>query len=176
MPNIAALTAKHNSKILKAANPPVQDNVRCNCNDLTTCPLPGKCQIQNVVYQAITSTTSGETKSYVGVASNFKARYYNHTSSFRHSDKRKKTKLSEYIWTHKDKNCGEMPQLKWNIIGKAPRYSPVTNVCQLCLAEKYVILFKPELAQLNSRNELFSSCRHKNSILLIPKENPLDGG
>ena len=108
LPNMAALTAKHNAKVLKTANPPAQNIIKCNCRDPTTCPLPGKCQVDNIVYQAMATTIRGETRCYVGVASNFKARYYNHTSSFRHSDKRKKTKLSEFIWAHKDQNCGEM--------------------------------------------------------------------
>ena len=55
----------------------------------TECPLDGKCLQQNVVYQA-TITTDAATESYVGLARNFKERYRNHQSSFRHTSKKKK--------------------------------------------------------------------------------------
>ena len=40
------------------------------------------------------------------------------------------------------------------------------NRCNLCLWEKYFIICKPELAALNKRNELVSSCRHAKKFLL----------
>ena len=54
-----------------------------------------------MVYQA-TVTTDGATESYVGLATNFKERYWNHKSSFRLRNKRNETELSKYIWTLKD--------------------------------------------------------------------------
>ena len=47
----------------------------------------------------------------------------------------------------------------------AKPFSPVTNVCNLCTKEKYSIIFKPELATLNSRNEINTNCRHKKLML-----------
>ena len=44
------------------------------------------------------------------------------------------------------------------------------TVCTICNLEKVVILFRPELADINSKSELYSNCRHKQSILLVPKE------
>ena len=38
--------------------------------------------------------------------------------------------------------------------------------CNLCLWEKYLIICRPELATLNRRNELVSSCRHVRKYLL----------
>ena len=38
--------------------------------------------------------------------------------------------------------------------------------CNLCLKEKFLIICRPELSTLNKRNELVSSCRHRNKALL----------
>ena len=38
--------------------------------------------------------------------------------------------------------------------------------CNLCLKEKLLIICRPELSTLNKRNELVSSCRHRNKTLL----------
>ena len=38
-----------------------------------------------------------------------------------------------------------------------------------CTTEKKIIIFKPELSSLNSRNELGAHCRHKKSRLLLKK-------
>ena len=38
--------------------------------------------------------------------------------------------------------------------------------CNLCLKEKFLIICPPELSTLNKRNELVSSCRHRNKALL----------
>ena len=61
------------------------------------CPLEGKCLQTNVIYQA-TVTTETATETYVGLATNFKERYRNHKTSFRHSTRRNETELSKYVW------------------------------------------------------------------------------
>ena len=38
--------------------------------------------------------------------------------------------------------------------------------CNLCLKEKFLIICRPELSTLNKRNELVSSCLHRNKALL----------
>ena len=68
----------------------------CNCRKKEQCPLEGQYLKNNTVYQAtVTSNTTTET--YVGLATNFKERYRNHTSSFRNHKKKNKTELSKYI-------------------------------------------------------------------------------
>ena len=63
------------------------------CFKKPECPLEGKCLQTNVVYQAtVTSETTNE--SYVGLATNFKDRYRNHLTSFRHANRRNETELS----------------------------------------------------------------------------------
>ena len=75
-------------------------------------------------------------------------------------DKRKKnaTHLSRYIWTLNEKNIGY--DLKWRILARANSYSNTNKRCNLCIAEKYFIICKPQLCSLSSRNELVNTCRH----------------
>ena len=54
--------------------------------------------------------------------------------------------------------------LTWKIIAKTKPFTPYNHTrrsCQLCLKEKYYIMFRPEGASLNSRNEIFATCRHR---------------
>ena len=135
----------------------------CNCRKKDECPLDGKCLTQNVVYQATVSTQTS-TESYVGLATNFKERYRNHTASFRQQSKRNETELSKHIWTLKDKN--KPFTVKWRIIKQCRSYNNITNKCNLCLFEKFIIICKKNLCSLNKRNELASSCPHRNRYLL----------
>ena len=48
----------------------------------------------------------------------------------------------------------------------ARSYSNVMKKCNLCLWEKYYIICRPDLATLNNRNELVTSCRHAKKFLL----------
>ena len=56
--------------------------------------------------------------------------------------------------------------IKWRTLKRAKPYNPASKSCNLCLLEKYFIIFKPEMTSLNKRNELVSSCRHANKFLL----------
>ena len=94
-----------------------------------------------------------------------KKRFYNYNSDFSKVSRRFNTTLSAHLWTLKDSNTKS--DLTWKIIGSAPPFSPVTGTCQLCTSEKYKILFNPEICSLNSRNELFTHCRHKEALLLV---------
>ena len=57
--------------------------------------------------------------------------------------------------------------MSWKMIDRGKSYSCVTEVCQLCVKEAFYILFKPDLAQLNHRSEIFSPCLHKKTALLV---------
>lgn len=125
--------------------------------------LDEKCLTQNVVYQA-TASTQSSSETYVGLATNFKERYRNHTASFRHQSKRNDTELSKHIWALKDNN--KPFDIKWRIIKQCRPYSNVSNKCNLCLFEKFIIICRKNLCSLNKRNELASSCPHRNRYLL----------
>ena len=69
------------------------------------------------------------------------------------------TALSHYTWHLKDNNI--QFNTKWSILSKANTFNPTTKKCRLCLKEVYYILYKPETASLNSRNEVFGWCKHR---------------
>ena len=72
--------------------------------------------------------------------------------------------LSKHIWNLRDNDIEH--SLSWRIITKAQPYSSTNKRCNLCLKEKLLIIRHPHLSSLNKRNELVSSCRHRNKALL----------
>ena len=140
----------HNSKVLKPE--PVEGGELCNCTPRANCPLGNKCLLHNVI-------------GYVGLASTtFKKRLYRHKSNFEKEKEKNDTTLSAHIWKIKER--GSSYSLKWKILDRGQVFNPATKTCQLCTKEKFFIIFKPELATLNSRNELGAHCRHKKLTLI----------
>ena len=105
------------------------------------------------------------TDSYVGLTENsFKDRWTKHKSSFRTRNPKNASGLSRYIWNLEDQNI--QYELEWKIISRAKPYDPASGVCRLCVREKYFIIFQPNMATINSRNEIAGPCLHKASRLL----------
>ena len=119
-----------------------------------------------MIYQCVVKNkVDGSQISYNGLSETmFKTRYSSHKNSFLYPDKRHSTKLSDHIWNLKDNNCNF--ELSWKILAKSNSYSPTTKTCNLCNLEIYFILFKPTLANLNKRNEIMSTCRHRDKFKL----------
>ena len=131
-------------------------------------PPSWKFQTDNVVYRATVSTDNA-TETYVGLtAGELKTRYQKHKSDFNNTSDKNATTLSTYIWKLKEEN--KAYQVNFEIVGRAAPFSAVSGRCNLCVREKYEIIFNPEKATLNSRNELFSTCRHKWAALLVKKK------
>ena len=130
---------------------------------------------KNVIYQATVTKPNQDTENYVGLTStNFKARLAVHKNSFKDPESCQ-TSLSKHIFELE--NLGIEPLVTWKIIDRGKPFSPTAGVCQLCLKEKFYILYKPSMASLNSRNEIFNSCRHKRSKLLFkPKRKTKSPG
>merc|ERR1712208_41534 len=102
---------------------------------------------------------------YTGLTGDsFKKRWTQHNGDFRHN--RKTTTLSTYI--SKLKEEGKQFTVKWEIMDRAPVFNPVTRKCRLCLKEIFYILFRPDSASLNRRNELFNTCRYR-TLVKTPK-------
>ena len=161
MPNMKTIISSRNKKLLSDCNQSRNStqtlDKECNCRKKDQCPLEGKCLTSNVVYQA-TVTTETSTHSYVGLATNFKERYRDHTSSS--NIKTRDTRL----------NYQSTPfNLKWKIIKQCKPYNNITKKCNLCLFEKYIIICKKDLCSLNKRNELASSCPPQKQI---PPQEP----
>ena len=166
MSNLKAKINQHNSKILKHSNEP-NNNHGCNCNGrMGPCPLQGKCLTPSVVYKAEVVDQDSKVESYTGLTSRtFKERFYEHRGSMNNVDSDHSTTLSSHIW--RLKNSNKSFNIKWNIVAKAKEFNPKTKKCNLCLKEKFCIMFQPNGATLNSRSEVFSTCRHRLKKLLI---------
>ena len=159
---LSAVMIKYNSSIINKENNKTPDT--CNCRKKEERPLPGKCTIQNVIYEAKVTTENDE-KIYIGLtATPFKTRYLSHKSSFNNRDKINQTELSKHIWKLKD--AGTPYNITWTIKRRAQPYSPGSKKCSLCLLEKYFIITADRKNTLNSRSELVSTCRHKKKHLL----------
>ena len=170
MQNMGQQVARHNKKVLQAyledRYPGISENVRCSCNNINrpNCPMPGMCEIRNVIYKCtVTRADNGHVETYTGVAKNFKVRYNGHKTSLRHRGE-KQTTLSSYIWSLRDE--GVQFDMKWSVIDRGPAFNPLNYVCRLCTIEKYHILFNRQGATLNQRSEFFSKCWHKEPQLL----------
>ena len=169
MPNFATIIAGHNAKVV-ADTLPVQrpHNSNCNCRGGTEkCPVDGaRCKDASVIYQAGVTAVGKRKEGYVGMsAPSFKLRFNNHTDNFKYSSKRQRTRLAGYI--HQLKDEGLEYEIEWQFLAKAPTFKPSTKVCRLCVSEKYHIMHsRDDLASLNKRKEFFSTCLHKEKLLL----------
>ena len=136
---MAAIISSHNKKLLNTNQVEQQNNIpKCNCRSKPHCPLNGCCREPTVIYKA-TITSVNPTKRYIGCTENeFKTRFYNHTQSLRHREKRNATDLSKAFWQAKD--FGHNPTIQWPIADRATAYLPGTRYCNLCLTEKHTNL------------------------------------
>ena len=167
MPNIGSVISQHNKALLSRANQNSPSTTKtCNCHNKDVCPLAGKCLTKSLVYQATVKREDNmKQETYIGLTENsFKSRHSNHVISFRNANKKHATELSKYISQLKDLNV--QYSISWKIIKQCKPYSKNTKRCNLCLHEKFLIICHPELSTLNSRNELFSTCRHRRKNFL----------
>ena len=165
-PNIGTAISAHNSKLLEP--PKNNEQKTCNCENEDDCPVQGNCLEKEVIYRATVTEENGEKHTYTGLTANrFKDRWGGHNYTFS-NDQANQTTLSSL--THELKNHDINFEIKWELIDKAKPFNPVTGICALCTREKYLIAFDPKGATLNKRSELYSSCRHKEKMLLIKKK------
>ena len=170
--NMAQMVTKHNTKIMNKfqnTTPNPKPTKECNCSKSNLpCVMGGKCVPGNVIYKgAVTRQDTGETEFYTGLSEpSWKLRWNNHKANFKTDTKANRTAtcLSKHVWKLKDKNIKY--SMNFEQLAQAPSFNPVSNTCRLCLTEKYFIMFKPEGATINHRDEFFSSCRHKTKHLL----------
>ena len=85
-------------------------------------------------------------------------------TDFRYTEKRTHTALAGHIWDLKDK--GIQFTVEWKFLKQVASYSPTSEKCNLCLTEKYFIIFERDGATLNQRSEFTSACRHRAKFLL----------
>ena len=119
-----------------------------------------------MVYGAtVTDESTGDKETYTGLTEGrFKTRFNSHAGNFRNRNQQHKTTLSTHVWKLKD--MGRPYRVTWTILARARGFNTSTGVCRLCLVEKFFIMFHRETASLNSRREIYSSCRHRRGKLL----------
>ena len=168
MPNMSAMVKSHNNSVKRKSgnNDGQPKERRCNCRDKAQCPMDGNCQISSIVYKATVQITGEDRqKEYIGLTEpEFKKRYGNHLTSFRHERHEKSTELSKCVWNMKRQNSEY--SLGWSVIAQTPGYSNITKRCPLCLREKLEILQADKRVNINKRSELVSKCRHENKYFL----------
>ena len=127
--------------------------------------MDGKCLLRDLVYKATVTADQVPAMEYIGLcATEFRARYNNHTAAFRNENSGQKTTLSTYFW--KMKNEGRNPSVTFKILKFAPSFTPEAGRCALCTAEKLIILKSEKNKTINSRTEILSTCRHRRRHIL----------
>ena len=165
--NLARKISAHNSKILNKdkSDGEAATKKECDCRKKTECPVENTCLQKGVIYQATISRGDGKVDTYIGLTStSFKERWRNHKSNFKTRNPKNATALSKHIWQLEDQGINF--EISWKIVSRAKPFNHVTNRCHLCIREKYFILYKPEMASINSRNEIAGPCLHKHGQLL----------
>ena len=130
--------------------------------------MNGRCNLNNVIYQAIISAKENITdkKTYIGLASTkWKERFFNHYFTFSHEHLKNHTALSKHFWFLKNK--GLTPEIEWSILRKSNTPISFNGRRNLCLEEKiYILKYKYPDKLLNKRSELIARCRHKTKFKL----------
>ena len=100
MPSVAQqISGINRTKLAEKNN---SHDLTCSCRN-TPCPLGGKCNVKENVYQAEIKDTEGETYTYIGMtAESFRKRYSKHAQSFRNHKYAQETKLSKKVWSIKE--------------------------------------------------------------------------
>ena len=164
MPNMKQAVTKHNNQA-QAKRTPAQAQRSCNCTGGKPCPLDGNCLLEEVIYKATVVDQDGASSTYTGLTANsFKQRYNKHNSDFRNRSGEHATTLATHIWSLRD--AGKDYDISWSVIDRGRKFNPTRRKCNLCLTEKYNIIFHPLGASLNKRSELFSVCKHRKQELL----------
>ena len=162
MGNMSSIIKQHKRNVLGHNNKTAAPTKECNCRTRNKCPLNGACLERNLVYKATVSTEQ-ETKTYIRMTENeFKFRFNNHKTSFKHKKHAMKTALSKYIWDLKENHCAY--SINWSILKHAKPCNSGSNNCNLCTTEKLCILNANIRFHLNKRSELIFKCRHDNKF------------
>ena len=82
------------------------NNSSCNCRNKEECPLGGKCNVENIVYQINIPRKEDKlnSKAYIGISSlNWKLSHYNNRQSFNNPLLKNQIPLSKYNGKRKEK-------------------------------------------------------------------------
>ena len=160
MPNMDVLISGSNKS--KLPKDDVNADLTCNCKE-NPCPLQGHCNTKNLVYKAeLKSNPTSENYTYIGMTCRkFIEHFRIHKRSFNVEDTNSTT-LSKKL---RELKADDKPtDINFKTLKITKSYAPGDKFCQLCIAEKHLIIKEikhNEKNSLNSRDELFSLCRHR---------------
>ena len=141
MPNMEAIISRHNKRLTNHNVTEQQPTARtCFCRQKNDCPLNGRCLERSLAYSASVSCPGSNTMNYYGFCeTDCKARYNNHSHTFRNEVKACATELSKcIIWKCKRNNLDFT--INWYIVARTEsRRSGVRN-CNVCMSEKLTII------------------------------------
>ena len=144
-----SIISSHNKKTLNSDKGTEQARM-CNCRVSNDCPLNGECLTPAVVYKAHVNS-NGSLRDYTGCTEpEFKTRWRNHKSSFKHSWKRTDSKLSVYVWELREQHGVNDPNITWSVHQRRSPYHCGSRKCDLCLSEKLAILKNDTGQSLNN--------------------------
>ena len=158
MPNMSAKIASLNKEKLAPSVDNLQDNPGCKCRQ-NPCPLRGECEKSDLIYKATIEGGPEEFFYYGSTSTKFIQRYNNHKHSFHNRDSKQGTVLSHKVWEMRDQ--GLHPTVKFSVHSEAKSATACVKRCNLCLQEKYCIMFVTFENKLNSRMEAYTRCKHR---------------
>ena len=124
-------------------NPQITLLTTCNCRQKNLCPLNGN-------FLHLQLSDSQKTPLKLGTETTLHHSVTQNTGTLRNSVKDNNSNYS----------------ISWRIISSNSSYNSSNKRCHLCLKGKFLIICRPDLSSLYKRNELVSSCRHRNKALL----------
>ena len=130
----------------------------CKCK-YNPCPLGGHCETQNVIYRAEIHNIPDPLHYYGATSTKFISRWRVHQQSLANRNCATGTALSSKVWELRD--TGHKPEVKFHLIKTARSAMAQVDSCKLCIEEKKLILFDKSDHLINTREEIFSRCRHR---------------
>ena len=128
-----------------------------------TCPeITGICNRPNNIYNAKVNTNTTE-YNYIGMsAPPLRLRVATHKHSFNTSNNQ--TVLSEKVKEIQNQNIEY--NVTFKLLENRSSYKPESKRCELCIAEKFHIIYSNLENILNKKNEIISKCRHRSKFKL----------
>ena len=130
----------------------------CKCR-YDPCPLGGACETQNVIYRADISNIPDNMHYYGASSTKFISRWRVHQQSLQDRNHVTGTALSSKVWELR--NAGYTPEVKFSLVKTARSALAQADSCKLCIEEKKIILYDKSKHLINTREEIFSRCRHR---------------
>ena len=154
LPNMKTIINSYNHKVT---------NPKSITKDRTKCPLTQNCFVNNIIYKAVSTSTSPHYKEKIYFSTGettVKLRYSNHQRSSKFLKYKTDTELSSKVWQMKKSE--QTPVTTWKIVRRCSPYNPNSKRCYLCLNEKMEIATYRGNNLLNKKTKLISKCRHQN--------------